>query len=71
MSGHTNKEIAQRADIAQDALGRLMRGEAWGSLPIIVRLEQALEAGLWRGKHHADTRGQRAGAAEADAPASR
>ena len=51
MSGYTNKEIAERADITENALSRLMRGEAWGTLPVIVRLEQALGADLWCGKH--------------------
>lgn len=52
MSGYTNKEIAERADITENALSRLMRGEAWGTLPVVVRLEQALGADLWCGKAH-------------------
>ena len=52
MSGRTNKEVAAAADVTENALGRLLRGEAWGALPIILRLEQALGADLWCGKDH-------------------
>lgn len=52
MQGRTKKEVAALADITENALGRLMRGEAWGALPIIIRLEQALSADLWCGKGH-------------------
>ena len=51
MSGRTNKEVAAAADVTENALGRLLRGEAWGALPIILRLERALDADLWCGKH--------------------
>ncbi len=52
MHGRTKKEVAALADITENALGRLMRGEAWGALPVIIRLEQALSADLWCGKDH-------------------
>ena len=44
MQGRTKKEVAALADITENALGRLMRGEAWGALPIIIRLERALNS---------------------------
>lgn len=50
MSGRTNREVAEAADIAETTLSKLLRGEAWGALPVIVRLEHALEADLWRGE---------------------
>ena len=52
MQGRTKKEVAALADVTENALGRLMRGEAWGALPVIIRLEQALGADLWCGKPH-------------------
>ena len=51
MIGRTNREVAADADIAENTLGKLLRGEAWGALPVIARLERALEADLWCGKH--------------------
>lgn len=47
MQGRTNKEIAALADITENALGRLIRGQAWGALPILIRLEAALHTSLW------------------------
>ena len=44
MQGRTKKEVAALAGITENALGRLMRGEAWGALPIIIRLERALNS---------------------------
>ena len=52
MQGRTNKEVAALADITENTLGRLIRGQAWGALPILIRLEQALKADLWCGKPH-------------------
>ena len=56
MQGRTNKEVAKEADITENTLGRLIRGQAWGALPILVRLEQALQTDLWCGKRHEGTR---------------
>ena len=33
MQGRTNKEVAAAADITENTLGRLIRGQAWGALP--------------------------------------
>ena len=52
MQGRTNKEVAALADITENTLGRLIRGQAWGALPILIRLERALKADLWCGKSH-------------------
>lgn len=53
MQGRTNKEVAALADITENTLGRLIRGQAWGALPILIRLEAALGASLWcREDHH-------------------
>lgn len=52
MQGRTNKEVAALADITENTLGRLIRGQAWGALPILIRLEAALNASLWCGKNH-------------------
>ena len=52
MQGHTNKEVAALADITENTLGRLIRGQAWGALPILIRLEAALNTSLWCGKDH-------------------
>ena len=54
MQGRTNKEVASLADITENTLGRLMRGQAWGALPILIRLEAALNTSLWCGKAHSD-----------------
>ena len=54
MQGRTNKEVAAIAGVTENALGRLMRGKTWGSLPIIVRLERALNADLWCDRPHTD-----------------
>ena len=52
MKGRTNKEVAAAADITENTLGRLIRGQAWGALPILIRLEEALGVDLWCGKPH-------------------
>ena len=57
--GRTNKEVAALADITENTLGRLIRGQAWGALPILIRLEQALQADLWCRKAHPDDKSAR------------
>ena len=52
MQGRTNREVATEADITENTLGRLIRGQAWGALPILIRLEEALDADLRCGKAH-------------------
>ena len=50
-TGQTLKDITERAGITTDALSRLLRGETWGTLPIIARLEKALDTNLWGDEH--------------------
>ena len=50
-TGQKLKDIADRADITTDSLSRLLRGETWGTLPIIARLERALDTDLWGNEH--------------------
>ena len=50
-TGQTLKDITERAGITTDALSRLLRGATWGTLPIIARLEKALDTDLWGNEH--------------------
>ena len=50
-TGQKLKHIADRASITTDTLSRLLRGETWGTLPIIARLERALDTDLWGNEH--------------------
>lgn len=50
-TGQTQQHIAERAGITTDALSRLLRGETWGTLPIIARIERALDTNLWGDEH--------------------
>ena len=52
LQGHTNREIARAAGITETALSDLKRGRTWGTLPILARLEAALNTDLWCGRHH-------------------
>ena len=56
MQGRTNKEVADDADITETALSELMRGRSWGTLPVLARLEEALNADLWCGRPHPEDR---------------
>ena len=66
MQGRTNKEVAGDVDITETALSELMRGRTWGTLPVLVRLEEALNADLWCGRPHPE---DRAASAEITQPA--
>ena len=48
----TQKSMAKRSGISPDALSRLMRGESWGTLSVIARLEKGLQIDLWCDKLH-------------------
>ena len=50
-TGQKLKDIAERAGITTDALSRLLRGATWGTLPILARLERALNTELWGNEH--------------------
>ena len=54
MQGRTNGVITALADITENTLGRLIRGQAWGALLIRIRLETVLNTNLWCGNGHED-----------------
>ncbi len=56
LAGRKKGEVAELASISHDVLTRLVKGETWGSVPTIARLEAALNTSLWCGKAHEDER---------------
>ena len=50
-AGRSLKEIAHIAGVSQDAISRLLRGLTWGTIPVIVRIEHALDTQLWDTNH--------------------
>ena len=48
----TQKSMAKLSGVSPDALSRLMRGETWGTLSVIARLENGLQIDLWCNKRH-------------------
>ena len=48
----TQKSMAKLSGVSPDALSRLMRGETWGTLSVIARLEDGLQIDLWCDKRH-------------------
>lgn len=53
--GRSLKQIADNAGVSQDSLSRLLRGKTWGSMPVIARLEHALDTDLWGNEHRQQT----------------
>ena len=49
---YTQKKMAELGGVGEDALSRLMRGESWGTLSVISRLEKNLGIDLWCPKRH-------------------
>ena len=45
------EETEQLSGVSKNSLSRLLRGESWGTLPVIARLEQDLGADLWGDEH--------------------
>lgn len=45
------EEIEELSGVNKTSISRLLRGESWGTLPVIARLEQALGEDLWGGEH--------------------
>ena len=43
--------IESLTDVSVSSLSRLLRGEAWGSVPIIAQLERHLDIDLWGDEH--------------------
>ena len=44
-------EIEELSGVNKTSISRLLRGESWGTLPVIARLERILEADLWGSEH--------------------
>ena len=51
MTDRSLEEIEELSGVNRSSLSRLLRGESWGTLPVIARLEQALGEDLWGDEH--------------------
>ena len=45
------EEIEELSGVNKTSISRLLRGESWGTLPVIARLEQVLGENLWGDEH--------------------
>ena len=45
------EEIEELSGVNKTSISRLLRGESWGTLPVIARLEQVLGEDLWGDEH--------------------
>ena len=45
------EKIEKMSGVNKTSISRLLRGESWGTLPVIARLEQALGEDLWGDEH--------------------
>lgn len=45
------EEIEDLSGVNKTSISRLLRGESWGTLPVIARLEQILGEDLWGAEH--------------------
>ena len=45
------EEIEALSGVNKTSISRLLRGESWGTLPVIARLEQVLDTDLWGDEH--------------------
>ena len=45
------EEIEEMSGVNKTSISRLLRGESWGTLPVIARLEQVLDKDLWGDEH--------------------
>ena len=45
------EEIEEMSGVNKTSISRLLRGESWGTLPVIARLEQKLGEDLWGDEH--------------------
>ena len=45
------EEIEDLSGVNKTSISRLLRGESWGTLPVIARLEQVLDKDLWGEEH--------------------
>ena len=46
-----DRSLEELSGVNRSSLSRLLRGESWGTLPVIARLEQALGKDLWGDEH--------------------
>ena len=45
------EKIEEMSGVNKTSISRLLRGESWGTLPVIARLEQVLGEDLWGDEH--------------------
>ncbi|MYC47809.1 MAG: helix-turn-helix transcriptional regulator [Chloroflexi bacterium] len=45
------EEIEELSGVNKTSISRLLRGESWGTLPVIARLERVLGEDLWGTEH--------------------
>ena len=45
------EEIEELSNVNKSSISRLLRGETWGTLPVIDGLERALDKDLWGDEH--------------------
>lgn len=45
------EEVEELSGVNKSSISRLLRGESWGTLPVIARLEQVLDTDLWGEEH--------------------
>lgn len=51
VAGRSLEEIEHLSGVNKTSISRLLRGESWGTLPVIARLEQVLHTDLWGDEH--------------------
>ncbi len=51
MDGKGLEKIEELSGVNKSSISRLLRGETWGTLPVIARLEKALDKDLWGDEH--------------------
>ena len=51
MDGKGLKKIEKLSGVNKSSISRLLRGETWGTLPVIAGLEKALGEDLWGDEH--------------------
>ena len=52
-------EVAEISGVNKSSISVLLRGETWGTLPVIARLERILNVELWGKEHRTDSTPQR------------
>ena len=51
MGDKSLEQIEELSGVNKTSISRLLRGESWGTLPVIARLEQILGEDLWGDEH--------------------